>query len=236
MQTGTTISDIVTIGSSSPRKMPTPIPTQPAAMTPHLSRERLGQLVLAVEALRAGDSSLRTAKHVHHALMLDPQWAAVTYRQVRRAVTTANARQPQLSSEQKRARRQQQERKREQQRPHRHRDRAGRSRPAEDRAARERAVHSIEVVDDGYICQGQWDPHVQTVPDDLDYCIICVDDYNPPWSLAPTRLVVSLPCPCASGDTCHWACLDQYCASTGSCPKCRRPMNAQLGDCRQYQV
>ena len=133
-------------------------------MTADLSRERLGQLVLAVEALRAGDSSLRTAKHVHHALMLDPQWAAVTYRQARRAVTKANARQPQLSGEQKRARRQQQERKREQQRPHRHRERAGRSRPAEDRAARERAVHSIEVVDDGYICQGQWDPHVQPFP------------------------------------------------------------------------
>jgi hypothetical protein len=199
-------------------------------MTADLSRERLGQLVLAVEALRAGDSSLRTAKHVHHALMLDPQWAAVTYRQARRAVTKANARQPQLSGEQKRARRQQQERKREQQRPHRHRERAGRSRPAEDRAARERAVHSIEVVDDGYICQGQWDPHVQTVPDDLDYCIICVDDYK------AGDEVVSLPCLCAAGNTCHWACLDQYCSSTGSCPMCRRSMHVQLEDCRQYKL
>ena len=200
------------------------------AMTANLSRERLGQLVLTVEALRAGDSSL-TAKQVHAALMLDPLWAAVTFRQTRRAVGAANARRPKLSDEERRARRKQQEQKREKQRPR--RDRTNRARPAEDRAARERAVLSIELAGDGDICQGQWDPHVQTVPDDMEYCIICGDDYK------AGDEVVSLPCLCAVGNThptCHWACLDQHCACAGSCPKCRRPMHVQLGDCRQYQV
>ena len=81
------------------------------AMTANLSRERLSQLVLTVEALRAGDSSL-TAKQVHAALMLDPPWAAVTFRQTRRAVGAANARRPKLSDEERRARRKQQEQKR----------------------------------------------------------------------------------------------------------------------------
>ena len=131
----------------------------PGSGVPSWGRGVPAQLVLTVEALRAGDSSL-TAKQVHAALMLDPPWAAVTFHQTRRAVRAANTRRPKLSDEQRRARRKQQEQKREKQRPR--RDRTNRARPAEDRAARERAVHSIEVVDDGYICQGQWDPHVQT--------------------------------------------------------------------------
>ena len=53
-----------------------PLPLGPSAtlssMPASLSAERFGQLAAAVEALRAGDSSLKTAKDVHGALTLDP--------------------------------------------------------------------------------------------------------------------------------------------------------------------
>jgi hypothetical protein len=70
-------------------------------MYPCASRAASSTLVDAVLRARAADPSTKTAAQVIEALQRGGEWEELTLATVRRAVTAANARRPQLTAEEK---------------------------------------------------------------------------------------------------------------------------------------